>query len=570
MRRVALLAAIVACRSGGSGEVPPPPADAGPDLCASGLPYPNGPYDTAVNATVPDLTFDVLADDGSPAKRALHEYFEPCAAASRVLVVRYGAGWCGTCRWHQAHTSEIAGPRVELFDLELANDDGMPPQPGDVAIYKKRIDANGVAGADPKYRLGAAGPLPFYVLIDTKTMVVLATLANPDPDTLAPRLGTANAPPALSDGLFTRDAWDELHDMKAPDAPPKDPSNAHADDPAAAALGKKLFGDAGFSFNGAVSCATCHDPAKQWADGLPVSAGVGTGDRNAPSIALAAHARWQFWDGRADNLWSQPLAHIEDVHEYASSRLVVAHGIFDRYNAEYTAVFGALPALGDAARFPPAGAPGNTTWESMTNDDKNAATQVFVNFGKAIAAYERTIRVKPNRLDAYIGGDLGALTPEEKNGLLTFFKVGCAQCHWGPRMTDDAFHATRFPTGRRDGRADPGRADADGLLLQSDFLAAGRWSDDPDAGHGLALSTDPTMVGAFKTPSLRGVPRSAPYGHGGKLATLDLVTKLYAQGGLPPADPTTAGAAPRWLAPFDASAQQALVPFLNVLTADPP
>jgi cytochrome c peroxidase len=565
MRKAALLV-MVACGSGGSGT-PPPPADAGPP-CVDGGAYPGDP-------AVPDLTFDVLADDGTPQKRALHTYYAPCTDP-HLLVVRYGAGWCGTCRWHLAHTRDFVGPQIDLLDLDVANDDGFPPQPGDVALYAKRIDAKGIVGADPKYRLGAAGPLPLYVLVDTRTMIARATLANPDPDTLAQRIraelgaSDAPAPPTLQDGLFTRDVWDELHDVKPPDAPPPDTSNAHADDPAAAALGKKLYADAAFSFNATTSCVTCHDPAKQWGDGLPVSLGVGTADRNAPSVALAAHSRWQFWDGRADSLWSAPLAHFEDVHTYGSSRLAVAHGVFDRYKADYTAPFGALPPLDDAARFPPSGAPGDASWNAMTTDDQDAATQVFVNVGKSLEAYLRTIRVKPNRLDAYIAGDLGAITADEKKGLATFFKLGCAQCHWGPRMTDDAFHATRFPTGRHDARADPGRADADGILLASDFLAGGRWSDDANAAHGLALTTDPSAVGAFKTPSLRGAPRSAPYGHGGKLATLDDVTKLYAQGGLAAGDPATLGTVAPWVVPFDEGSRQALAPFLGVLTADPP
>jgi cytochrome c peroxidase len=143
------------------------------------------------------------------------------------------------------------------------------------------------------------------------------------------------------------------------------------------------------------------------------------------------------------------------------------------------------------------------------------------------------------------------------------------QCHYGPRLTDDAFHATRSPTGRQDAQPDQGRAAGVPQLLASEFRADGAFSDAPSAAHGLAgLAVDPAMTGAFKTPALRGVAGSAPYGHGGVLATLDDVVKLYSSGGLPTSDARAAGVAPPWLVQFDPSAAS-LTPFLQTLTADP-
>ena len=60
-----------------------------------------------------------------------------------------------------------------------------------------------------------------------------------------------------------------------------------------------------------------------------------------------------------------------------------------------------------------------------------------VKTGKAIGAFERSLRVKKNALDDYIAGDVNALVPAEKKALQVFFVAGCVQCHWGPRMTDD-------------------------------------------------------------------------------------------------------------------------------------
>ncbi len=263
---------------------------------------------------------------------------------------------------------------------------------------------------------------------------------------------------------FTRRQWDLIRDMKARGVPPPDPTNAKADDPAAAAMGAKLFADASFSPSGAVSCFTCHPSDKGFNDGHDVSRGVTNGDRNAPAIQLASQSRWMFWDGRADSLWAQAAGPFENKVEYDSTRLFVVHGVYERYRAEYEAVFGPLPPLNDPSRFPPIGKPGDATWSLMTKEDQAVVTRVYVNVAKAIAAFERTLRPAPSALDRYAGGDPNALTSDQKSGLAAFFDSGCVQCHYGPRLTDDAFHNMRFPTGRRDGAADTGRLSGVALL----------------------------------------------------------------------------------------------------------
>jgi cytochrome c peroxidase len=297
--------------------------------------------------------------------------------------------------------------------------------------------------------------------------------------------------------------------------------------------------------------------------------GVAKGDRNSPSLLLASHQRWQFWDGRADTLWMQATGPFENALEFASSRLFVVHGIYDRYMADYQAVFGALPAMSDTTRFPASGKPGDPAWDAMTSSDRDAVSRAYANVGKAIEAYERTLLVKPNVLDAYAAGDTTALTDAQKDGLRAFFSAGCAQCHWGPRLTDDAFHDTRFPTGRQDGTADRGRIDGIPLLLQSAFNAAGAFSDSPAAAHLGGVLADPATLGAFKTPPLRGVADTAPYGHGGTLATLADVAKNYSTAGLDPTDPHAVGPSEPWLPKFDTPTRDALPAFLGVLHADP-
>ena len=126
---------------------------------------------------------------------------------------------------------------------------------------------------------------------------------------------------------------------------PRDPSNAFDADPAAAALGKRLFADTRFSRNQAVSCATCHAADRQFQDGLPVGKGVGSGSRRTMPIAGAAHGAWFFWDGRKDSLWSQALGPLEDGVEHGSNRTRIAVLLMANYRSDFEALFGAMPDL---------------------------------------------------------------------------------------------------------------------------------------------------------------------------------------------------------------------------------
>lgn len=582
MRRTLLVLALAACSSSEATNATTPTADGGADsgtknraLCVDGKSvdgeYPKAEYEMALLSTPEDLAFD-----GESGTVHLHDYFEPCAERSRLLVVRIGAPWCGTCRWDLAHTNEVksidVGSRLQWLDLAVSNRDNDLPSTDDLAEYRKLIDAPEKVAADPEHRfapLKTRAPLPLVVLIDTRTMTIRNVLSDPAPETMTLRIrqelatldGAAQPPQPerqTFDGRFDRKQWDLMHDMTLPGAPPPDPTNAKGDDPAAAALGKQLFSDGSLSPSGTKSCASCHDAAKHFQDGVPQSTGgLATVDRNSPAIALAAHDRWQFWDGRADTLWMQALGPFEDAKEIGSSRLFVVRAVMNKYGSAYALVFGAAPDLSDTARFPANGKPGDASWQAMTPADQKTVTDAYVNIGKAIAAFERSLRVKPNRFDAYVGGDLNALTKEEKTGLAAFFGTGCVQCHWGPRMTDDAFHNDRYPTGRQDGQADRGRIDGVAKLLASEFAQ-------PHPG----LKANDRQLGSFKTTSLRGVADTAPYGHGGSIATLQDAARIYGTAGLPVSDARALGTTELWLGQFAEVHADELVPFLQVLTAD--
>lgn len=542
-----------------------PTADASRSLCIDGKPAPY-PKATTVDlfAPFPALSFPTLGGGTF----AFASRFEPCAAESKILLVRHTAAFCGPCQWSQKHTAELVpaelASRVSLVDFVVSDRNNVAARTtADLARIEPELGGHAaVVAADPDFvtqRVGLGDRrLPFYVLVDSRTMVVRGFLADPEPERLSGTLRRelalldGRAPPplptiALEDDVFPRHHWDVLHGMGHPGKPPADPTNAVADRPSAAELGKTLFSDTQLSSNGAVSCATCHAPEKGYADGKPQSVGVATGDRNAPTLLYASHARFHFWDGRVDTLWLQALGPLENPLEMGSSRLEVAHRIHAQYKERYEAIFpeAPLPSLGDGARFPARGKPGDPAWDGMAKDDQKAINQVFVRVGKLLEAFERTIAAEPNALDRYLAGDRAALTPAQKRGLGTFFTAGCAQCHYGPRLTDDAFHNIRFATGRRDGAADEGAAL--GLpLLAVNPLRTPEYADGPFQSIYLP-KTAPELVGAFRTPTLRASALTAPYGHGGSLGTFPEVIRHYAFQGLARADVRAVGETDPWV-----------------------
>ena len=78
---------------------------------------------------------------------------------------------------------------------------------------------------------------------------------------------------------------------------------------------------------------------------------------------------------------------------------------------------------------------------------------------------------------------------------------------------------------------DRGRADAIAGLTTLPFRSDGPFSDDRAPGAHLArVASHPMQVGQFHTPSLRGIGRTGPWGHGGSFATLNEVVLHYAAG----------------------------------------
>lgn len=322
---------------------------------------------------------------------------------------------------------------------------------------------------------------------------------------------------------------------------PADPSNAVEDRPEAAALGRRLFSDPRFSRTQAVSCASCHDPALQFQDGRPVGQGVGTGSRRSMPIVGAGHARWLFWDGRKDSTWAQVLGPLEDAVEHGGNRVRHVQLLQAHYREDYEAVFEPLPDLSglpdDAS---PLGSPAEqAAWDALDPGLREAASRIFANLGKAIAAYEKTLAFGPSRFDRYVEQLLAPpsraeplLTPQEVSGLRLFIGKGeCVTCHNGPLLSDQQFHNTGVPP-RDPARPDRGRAQGARLVQRDEFNCLGPFSDArPEECQELRfiVDDDPALEGAFRTPSLRNVALRPPYMHAGQFASLDDVIAHYVQ-----------------------------------------
>jgi cytochrome c peroxidase len=331
---------------------------------------------------------------------------------------------------------------------------------------------------------------------------------------------------------------------------PADPTNRYADDDRAVALGHRLFFDVRLSSNGGVSCATCHRPEREFQDDAALASGVGTTDRRTMPIAGTAYAPFLFWDGRKDSQWSQALGPLESPVEHGGSRALYAHTVAEHYRDDYEALFGPLPDLRGIPRHagPVQDSAAAAAWQSLSAAQQDMVTQVFVNTGKAIAAYERKLQYGGSRFDRYVEelvrigrAPRGVLTSDEVAGLRLFIGRGsCTQCHNGPLLTSNEFHNTgvaavaALPEDR-------GRWTGAGSVLADEFNCRSRWSDasPADCAELEFLAADGhELERAYKVPTLRNVADRPPYMHAGQLATLEDVLEHYNRAPVAPAGHT--------------------------------
>lgn len=316
----------------------------------------------------------------------------------------------------------------------------------------------------------------------------------------------------------------------------------------AARFGQFLFFDLRLSPDRNVACSTCHDPARGFSDGRRLSKGIRVVDRHSQSLWNVAHNRWFFWDGRADSLWSQALIPLEHDDEMGGDRTAIARTIYSdlKLRKAYERVFGKMRDLSDGHRIPPHAKPmpdvpddpRNIAWQKMREDDRAVIDEIYVNVGKAIAAYEARIVSRDAPFDRFVEGlrendaaKLSAISESAQRGLRIFVGRGnCRLCHSGPNFTDGEFHSVAPPTLSGEEPTDSARYAGIDKLKAGQFTNASRYSDDPD-GPGAkklsALVNRPDNWGQFKTPSLRSVATSPPYMHQGQYFTLEQIIEHY-------------------------------------------
>jgi len=336
--------------------------------------------------------------------------------------------------------------------------------------------------------------------------------------------------------------------------PPIDASNRFMGNAKAIALGEALFNEVGLSATGEVSCATCHQTGKGFADGNRFSVGSKQTVRHTPALLGISHADWFYWDGRRDSLWAQAITPIETVGEMDNNRtdavrFIAGHpdyaNAFKELASEEAAFF---PELSDTQRFPVGASPfgaGKLNWHRMAQTDKTNINRAYATLGKILASFEATLQHKAGAFDHWAsavdkaksqGSPFGA---EEQAGLKLFLdlpKTQCLRCHNGALFTNQGFHNVATAESLI---SDPTRSSHDfgrmlGLqaVIVDPFNCSGEFSDASreDCEHltfARRQNLNETIDGAFKVPSLRNLQNTAPYFHDGRFASLEEVMEHY-------------------------------------------
>ena len=185
-------------------------------------------------------------------------------------------------------------------------------------------------------------------------------------------------------------------------------------------LGRSLFHDPRLSRDGSVPCATCHQQAKAFTDGLPFSKGIDDqlGDRNSMPLFNLAWKSSFFWDGRAKSLREQVLQPIEDHREMAADLKTVVAKLEKSSRSEFEKAFG----------------PGPVTEEKIA---------------LALESFLLTLTSYDSKFDRALS-DKAKLTEKEQRGMKLFFTeyeprsgqfgADCFHCHGGANFSDHQLH----------------------------------------------------------------------------------------------------------------------------------
>ena len=260
-------------------------------------------------------------------------------------------------------------------------------------------------------------------------------------------------------------------------------------------MGKELFFEKSLSGNGMVSCASCHNPANYFTDNLEKSIafnGISVVNRNAPTLLYAAFQHGQFLDARAQSLEEQ----IEQVLFNKKEMNAKLPLLIKRLNKNKHLV--------------------QLFHTSFPNSKKDSIISIQ-NIALAIASFERTLAPMNSPFDNYMCGDKNVLSNEQIEGFNLFMgKAQCGTCHFAPLFN---------------GLLPPNYA-----ITELEVLGTTRNTNfnkpigDADSGrfHFFPIEYN---VGAFKTPTIRNIERTAPYMHNGTFKTLEEVMEFYNKGG---------------------------------------
>jgi cytochrome c peroxidase len=273
------------------------------------------------------------------------------------------------------------------------------------------------------------------------------------------------------------------------------------------ALGRQLFFDERLSADGSKSCYSCHVCEHGLTDGLPKAIGAGNKQlpRSSPTLWNIGYHQEFYWDGRSPSLEKQALAAWTGANMGAKADEVVAK----------------LNTLGDY----------KTQFQKVFQSDATPDNVV-----KAIAAFERTIISGNTAWDRWKAGDNTALSQSAWRGWNIFQAIKCNNCHDGVLFTDQQYHN----------------------------IGIGMDQKEPDVGR-FKVSNNPQDTGAFKTPTLRDIEKSAPYFHDGSAKTLEEAVDIMLGGGKPNQYLDKKNLQPHKLLPEQ---REDLLNFLRSLTVD--
>lgn len=339
-------------------------------------------------------------------------------------------------------------------------------------------------------------------------------------------------------------------------------------------LGELLFWDKILSGNGNIACASCHHSLTDTGDGLSLPVGEGgnglgmardTGvgvnaihervPRNAPPVwNLGAHSMtFMFHDGRVSADSSQPSGFIspagDDLPVGLDNPLAV-QAMFPVTSATEMAGQLGENSIANAVANDDLAGPGGV-WNQLAqrlqgipeyvdlfasafDDIAQAEDITYVHAANAIAAYQATaFRADNSPFDKFLRGDGRAMSPAAKRGMRLFYgPAGCSSCHSGKFQSDMDFHAIAMPQ--------IGNGKGNGRNGRDDF---GRFN----------VSGDSADKYRFRTPPLRNVALTGPWGHDGAYNTLGGVVEHHlnarvalddyatSQAILPPRDDLAAG-----------------------------